>query len=158
MTDAEVAGVYRCVRGFLARKCGTEFEDSVQDAVLAVLVAHRAGKIHSGKPSVYAHGVAHYTYTHLVERTVRERRRRAPLTDRPSTAAWASPECTALARESEDLVALALSVMPPDFRDVWELELSGRTQAEICAALGITETQYRLRKSRGKMAAAAELS
>lgn len=74
-----------------------------------------------------------------------------PENERPIPAKEESPEQQVLAREKADIVRKVLWSMNPRDREILErFYLREETQEEICSAMGLNNTQFRLLKSRAK--------
>ncbi|HEU4753267.1 MAG TPA: RNA polymerase sigma factor [Armatimonadota bacterium] len=132
--DRLVGGHHARLRGFIARRVGT---DAVDDVLQETLLAGWTGLARFDRRSgfkAWLYGIA----LHKCVDSMRKRGRTSvevPLTD--ALAGWQSPEALYAAAELRETVRRAMDRLPPPQREVLELYYYAElTLAEIAAALG----------------------
>ena len=145
----------RGLRYFLSRKLGGhEYEDTVQDTLVAVIAAVRRGQIREPErlPG-FVRTIATRNAFLVIGKRVRSRQEveldagvnlYVPDTKH-------NPEKQAMIREHAELMRKALEMLPRRQREVLErFYLREQAPEQICSEMHLTETQFRLLKSRAK--------
>ena len=145
----------RGLRYFLSRKLGShEYEDTVQDTLVTVIAAIRKGQIREPErlPG-FVRTIAIRNAFLVIGKRVRSRQEveldagvnlYVPDTKH-------NPEKEAMVREHAELMRKALEALPPRQREVLErFYLREQTPEQICNEMRLTDTQFRLLKSRAK--------
>jgi RNA polymerase sigma-70 factor (ECF subfamily) len=147
--------VFRVLSGSLRRQIGSDdFEDRFHDLFIVVAEAIREGKLREpGALASYIHGVARISLWSKISvrmlhqrlsgslRQVVEMRGQAP-----------TPEGALADRERTNMMLQMLETLPAIQREILtRFYLNEETGEDICRAMGLTQTQFRLAKSRAKM-------
>jgi RNA polymerase sigma factor (sigma-70 family) len=142
------------IRFFLCRHLGPQdIEDRVHDSFVVLLQAIRSGEIREPDRlqgfvrTILRRQVASYVGTEI------QRRRESSTSESESPAvdSQGNPEVSAIRREKIDLVLKTLGRLSDRDREVLtRFYLHEESQEAICAAMQLTETQFRLLKSRAK--------
>jgi RNA polymerase sigma-70 factor, ECF subfamily len=146
----------RGMRLIVARRLGRpDFVDDVVNEVFRITIGNlRSGKLNDPCRLLgYIRSIIHHVVAGHIQDQIRERADQCidsvielRLADQRE-----SPEEILRRRESESLVNGTLSSLNPRDREILtRFYLDGETQEQICAAMGLTETQFRLLKSRAK--------
>lgn len=146
--------IFRTLSGSLRRQLGNlEFEDRVHDMFIVAVEAIREGKLRepAALPS-YIHGIARLSnFSHIGVKVRRERLSgslRHWVSIRTKTA---SPEDLLTQRERARIMRELLASLTEREREVLtRFYLREQTKEQICRELALTETQFRLSKSRAK--------
>lgn len=144
----------RGVRFFLWRQLGPQdMEDTVHDTFLTVAQAIRRGDVR--EPDKLMGFVWTIVRRHLatqIERTVNGRNQNVDLDGAARVLDYSpDPEWTAIVRQREMLAHRLLSEVSGRDREILvRFYLQEQPQEEICREMGLTETQFRLLKSRAK--------
>lgn len=156
MSGEEIYGLVRGERWRLLRDLGPEdWEDALHDAWVVAAGALARTDIDIGCPAAYVKGIV----AMLVRMTIRTRiHHRASLQpeDLNPEGWWAAdaapgPEALAIAAECERRARIVLGAMPGKDREIVErFYLLGQDAETIKSEMGLTETQFRLRKSRAR--------
>jgi RNA polymerase sigma factor (sigma-70 family) len=128
-------------------------EDILHDAFLTVVEALRRGEIREPERLMgFVRTIVRRQVASYIESAVHVRQQVAPLDVATLlTPAEASPEHRYMRRQRNQIVHSALERVSPRDRQIlvrfyyWE-----QTREEICAEMGLNETQFRLLKSRAK--------
>lgn len=146
--------VFRILSGSLRRQIGyQDFDDRVHDMFIVVVEAIRDGKLRepAALPS-YIHGVARLSLCSKIG--VRSRHDRLSGTLRHwvwSRCNNATPEETLADRERAQIMRDLLSTLTPKEREIiTRFYLHEESKDDICREMRLTETQFRLAKSRAK--------
>jgi RNA polymerase sigma factor (sigma-70 family) len=145
----------RRTRGYLyKRRVLADVEDRVNNVYLAVASAIRSGSLRQPealagfattivkRQAIAGIADAIRTRSHLVQLTGSER----VIDNRPD------PEMQAIQNQKKALMMKLLQEIAPRDREMLtRFYLHGQTPSEICREMGLTETQYRLCKSRAKV-------
>jgi RNA polymerase sigma-70 factor, ECF subfamily len=146
--------VFRTLSGSLRRQVGhEEFEDRVHDMFIVVVEAIREGKLREpGALPSYIHGVARLSVCSQIGVKVRRERLSGSLRQWVSVRTKAlSPEEQLQQRERIRLMKELLGTLSEREREILtRFYLHEHTKEQICADLALTETQFRLTKSRAK--------
>lgn len=144
----------RGIRFYLFRQLGyQELEDKVHDAFVIVVQAIRRGDLRDPERLMgFVRTVVRRQVVAHIDAAVQNRREQTSLhcglavSDRRS-----DPEQDAIARQQTDIMQRVLrSISWRDREILTRFYLLGHTQEQICTDLNLTETQFRLLKSRAK--------
>jgi len=142
------------VRFFLWRQLGPQdLDDRVHDVFLMVTQSIQRGELRAPERLMgYIRTVVRRQVAGQIEETVNARRSRVdidmgiPISDRA-----ANPERKAIEEQNMDLAMRILRSLPKRDREVlMRFYLDEQPAEEICRDLGLTDTQFRLVKSRAK--------
>jgi RNA polymerase sigma-70 factor, ECF subfamily len=146
--------VFRILSGSLRRQIGyQDFEDRLHDMFLVVVEAIRDGRLREATalPS-YIHGVARLSlFSHIGVRTRHERlsgslRHWVSIRQRTAT-----PEDALAEREREQIMKQLLGSLTVKEQEILtRFYLHEQTKQQICREMSLTDTQFRLTKSRAK--------
>jgi RNA polymerase sigma-70 factor (ECF subfamily) len=137
------------VRYFLARQLRREeIEDKVHDTFVAVVTAILAGQLlHAVSLPAFVKTVAQRQVMSYIRQTTR------PPPD-PADIEWqqsGDPEHELIEREEEEFARRVLEGLPEVDRQILRrFYVEGQSAEEICQAMKMTPTQFRLRKYRAK--------
>ncbi len=142
------------VRFMLFRQLGPEdLDDKIHDVFLIIAQAIRNGELREPSRLMgYIHTIVRRQIVGYIDRAVSMRRNRVELDfDEAVCDVHPDPEIAAIARENEQLALRVLQSIPKRDREVLtRFYLKEESPEEICRALDLTETQFRLIKSRAK--------
>jgi len=130
-----------------------EVQDRVHDTLVAVVVAIRKSQLKEPErlPGFVRTIAQRLAASHVAE-LVRQRAASADLSaihNMPYTAL--DPEQELIRRQQRQLAEKLLNALSPIDRQIlWRFYIEGETAQRICRQLGLTETQFRLRKNRAK--------
>ena len=142
------------IRYFLQRQLGPqELEDKIHDNFIIVVQAIRRGELREPerlmgfvRTIAQRHVAAHINEAVHVRRDKIQVDESTPLRDTSMT-----PEDSALNKEKLDLMVKTLRSMPSRDRELLtRFYLQEQTQEQICSEMRLTESQFRLMKSRAK--------
>jgi RNA polymerase sigma-70 factor (ECF subfamily) len=144
----------RGIRYYLCRQLGPqELEDKVHDTFLIVVKAIKRGDLREPERLMgFVRTVVRRQVAAYIENAVHTRREQ---TDLESGIAVAdrkqNPEQEAIVREKAELMQSALRALSQRDRDILvRFYLKEQPQEQICEEMALTETQFRLLKSRAK--------
>jgi RNA polymerase sigma-70 factor, ECF subfamily len=144
----------RGIRYYLCRQLGPqELEDKVHDTFLIVVNAIRRGDLREPERLMgFVRTVVRRQVAAYIEQAVHNRREQ---TDLESGVAVAdrkeNPEQEAMIHQKAELMKNVLSCLSQRDRDILvRFYLLEQTQEQICREMSLTETQFRLLKSRAK--------
>ncbi|MGB9606716.1 MAG: RNA polymerase sigma factor, partial [Bryobacteraceae bacterium] len=144
----------RGVRFYLCRQVGPEeLDDRVHDTFLIVVQAIRKGELRDPERLMgFVRTVVRRQVAAYIERAVQIRRGQTELhPGLPVSDARSNPELEAFARQKVEIMQKVLeSVSRRDREILIRFYLLGQTQQQICREMKLTETQFRLLKSRAK--------
>lgn len=144
----------RGIRYYLCRQLGPqELEDKVHDTFLIVVNAIRRGDLREPERLMgFVRTVVRRQVAAYIENAVHTRREQADLETGVSVAdRKENPEQEAMIRQKADLMKSALSALSQRDRDILvRFYLQEQPQEQICREMSLTETQFRLLKSRAK--------
>ena len=156
----DLYGVFsRSVRYYLYRQLGQQdLEDTLHDSFVAVTQAIRRGELREPERLMgYVWTVVRRNLAGSIERAVNQRNQRmevdgaARMFDRGP-----DPESTAIGKEHQMMAYRLLNEVPGRDREILvRFYLREQTQEEICREMQLTDTQFRLLKSRAKARFAA---
>ncbi len=141
------------VRFLIARALRPDdVEDQVHNVLLAVIEAIKGGVLREpGRLAAYIRGVARNVIRVEITHAVRDRARFAQAEAVELIDGRLSPEEQASLNERVELAKSVLLRFPPLDREiVTRFYLRGESKEQICGELGLTSTQFRLRKSATK--------
>ena len=142
------------IRYYLARQLGVqELEDKVHDTFLIVVNAIRRGDIREPERLMgFVRTVVRRQVAGYIENAVHTRRDETDLeTGIPVADRARNPEQEALAREKAALMKSALAALSERDREILvRYYLKEQPQEQICREMSLTDTQFRLIKSRAK--------
>ncbi len=144
----------RGIRYYLCRQLGPqELEDKVHDTFLIVVHAVKRGDLREPERLMgFVRTVVRRQVAAHIDNAVHTRREQADLESGVSVAdRKENPEQEAIIREEAELMKSALSALSQRDRDILvRFYLQEQPQEQICRELSLTETQFRLCKSRAK--------
>jgi RNA polymerase sigma-70 factor, ECF subfamily len=144
----------RGVRYYLHRQLGPqEIDDKVHDTFLIVVQAIQRGELREPQRLMgFVRTVVRRRVAAHIDQAVQGRRESAELDDTVRVAnREGSPEETALREQrTEIMVEILREISPRDREILTRFYIQEQPQEEICEAMGLSETQFRLLKSRAK--------
>ncbi len=144
----------RGIRYYLCRQLGPqELEDKVHDTFLIVVNAIKRGDLREPERLMgFVRTVVRRQVAAYIENAVHTRRDQTDLESGVTVADRKhNPEQEAMVREKAELMKSALESLSQRDRDILvRFYLKEQTQEQICNDMALTETQFRLLKSRAK--------
>jgi RNA polymerase sigma-70 factor (ECF subfamily) len=144
----------RGIRYYLCRQLGPqELEDKVHDTFLIVVNAIRRGDLREPERLMgFVRTVVRRQVAAYIEQAVHNRREQADLETGITVAdRKQNPEQEAMIRQKAELMESALSALSGRDREILvRFYLREQPQEQICKEMDLTETQFRLLKSRAK--------
>jgi RNA polymerase sigma factor (sigma-70 family) len=144
----------RGIRYYLCRQLGPqELEDKVHDTFLIVVNAIRRGDLREPERLMgFVRTVVRRQVAAYIEQAVHNRREQADLETGVTVAdRKQNPEQEAMIRQKSELMKSALNALSQRDRDILvRFYLHEQPQDQICKEMELTETQFRLLKSRAK--------
>ncbi len=144
----------RGIRYYLCRQLGPqELEDKVHDTFLIVVNAVRRGDLREPERLMgFVRTVVRRQVAAYIEQAVHNRREQADLETGITVAdRKQNPEQEAMMRQKAELMEIALSALSDRDREILvRFYLKEQPQEQICHEMDLTETQFRLLKSRAK--------
>ncbi len=144
----------RGIRYYLCRQLGPqELEDKVHDTFLIVVNAIQRGDLREPERLMgFVRTVVRRQVAAYIEEAVHTRREQADLESGISVAdRKQNPEQEAMLRQKAELMKSALDSLSQRDRDILvRFYLQEQPQEQICREMDLTETQFRLLKSRAK--------
>jgi len=144
----------RGIRYYLCRQLGPqELEDKVHDTFLIVVTAIQRGDLREPDRLMgFVRTVVRRQVAAYIEQAVHIRREQAELETGISVAdRTQNPEQEAMFRQKAELMKSALAALSQRDRDILvRFYLQEQPQEQICREMALTETQFRLLKSRAK--------
>jgi RNA polymerase sigma-70 factor, ECF subfamily len=144
----------RGIRFYLCRQLGPqELEDKVHDTFLIVVNAIRRGDLREPERLMgFVRTVVRRQVAAYIEQAVQTRREQAELETGISVAdRTQNPEQEAMVKQKAALMKSALDALSQRDRDILiRFYLKEQPQEQICQEMSLTETQFRLLKSRAK--------
>jgi RNA polymerase sigma-70 factor (ECF subfamily) len=142
------------IRYYLCRQLGPqELDDKVHDTFLIVVQAIRKGDLREPERLMgFVRTVARRQVAAHIDQAAQRRREEADLDiGTPIVDASQNPEEYAIARQRVDLMKEVLRGISERDREILtRFYLRGQSQERICREMGLSETQFRLLKSRAK--------
>jgi RNA polymerase sigma factor (sigma-70 family) len=144
----------RGIRFYLCRQLGPQdLEDKVHDTFLIVVQAICRGELREPDRLMgFVRTVVRRQVAAHIDRAVQARREQADLQCGTSISDGRSnPEQDAISRQRQDIMTVVLRSLSRRDREILtRFYLLGESQEQICGEMGLTETQFRLLKSRAK--------
>ncbi len=144
----------RGVRFYLCRQLGPQdLDDKVHDTFLIVVQAIRKGELREPERLMgFVRTVVRRQVAAQIDRSVQSRREQAELNSSAAVSDHRdTPEEAAILRQHEQVAETVLrSVSGRDREILTRFYLMEQTQQEICDEMNLSETQFRLLKSRAK--------
>ncbi len=144
----------RGMRYYLCRQLGPQdLDDRVHDSFLIVVQAIRRGDLREPERLMgFARTIVRRQIAGHIDVAVQQRKQHVDLdTSAPLPDSGLSPEAAAMTREEENLAVSVLKGISRRDREILtRFYLEEQTQEEICQDMGLSETQFRLLKSRAK--------
>ncbi|MGH9608178.1 MAG: RNA polymerase sigma factor [Bryobacteraceae bacterium] len=144
----------RGIRYYLCRQLGPqELEDRVHDTFLIVVNAIRRGDLREPERLMgFVRTVVRRQVAAYIEEAVHNRREQADLESGIAVADRSqNPEQAAILRQKTDLMRAVLECLSQRDRDILvRFYIQEQPQEQICREMALTETQFRLLKSRAK--------
>jgi RNA polymerase sigma-70 factor (ECF subfamily) len=144
----------RGIRYYLCRQLGPqELEDKVHDTFLIVVNAIRRGDLREPERLMgFVRTVVRRQVAAYIEQAVHNRREQADLETGITVAdRKQNPEQEAMLRQKAELMKSTLNALSQRDRDILvRFYLNEQSQEQICREMDLTETQFRLLKSRAK--------
>ena len=142
------------IRFMLFRQLGPDdLDDKVHDVFLIIAQAIRNGELREPSRLMgYIHTIVRRQIAAYIDSPVNLRRNRVEVDfDQSLCDAHADPENEMIERENQELALSVLQSIPKRDREVLiRFYFKEESPAQICQALNLTETQFRLIKSRAK--------
>lgn len=156
--DAAAAELYeqtnRGLRHFFIRQLGPEIaQDLTHDTMVAVLKAIRNGQLREpSKLGAFIHAIAKHMVRSQIKKQVAARNREVDLeTPGVDPRSADCPEREIHANQRIALISSVLSALDPRDQEILtRFYVREQSPDQICAEMGLTDTQYRLLKSRAK--------
>jgi RNA polymerase sigma-70 factor, ECF subfamily len=156
--DAGMEQLYKLfskgIRYYLCRQLGPqELEDKVHDTFLIVVNAIKRGDLREPERLMgFVRTVVRRQVAAYIETAVHTRREQTDLESGITVAdRKQNPEQEAMVKEKAQLMKSALAALSQRDRDILvRFYLQEQTQEQICREMSLTETQFRLLKSRAK--------
>jgi RNA polymerase sigma-70 factor (ECF subfamily) len=144
----------RGIRYYLCRQLGPqELEDKVHDTFLIVVNAIKRGDLREPERLMgFVRTVVRRQVAAYIETAIHTRREQTDLESGITVAdRKQNPEQEAIVREKAELMKSALEALSQRDRDILvRFYLQEQSQEQICEEMALTETQFRLLKSRAK--------
>lgn len=144
----------RGIRYYLCRQLGPqELEDKVHDTFLIVVNAIKRGDLREPERLMgFVRTVVRRQVAAYIEQAVHTRREQADLETGIAVADRSqNPEQSAMVKQKAELMKSALDALSKRDRDILiRFYLQEQPQEQICREMSLTETQFRLLKSRAK--------
>jgi RNA polymerase sigma-70 factor (ECF subfamily) len=144
----------RGIRYYLCRQLGPqELEDKVHDTFLIVVNAIKRGDLREPERLMgFVRTVVRRQVAAYIEQAVHNRKEQAELESGVAVAdRTENPEQKAIVRQKAELMKSALEALSKRDRDILiRFYLKEQPQEQICREMSLTETQFRLLKSRAK--------
>jgi RNA polymerase sigma-70 factor, ECF subfamily len=144
----------RGVRFYLCRQLGPQdLDDKVHDTFVIVVQAIRKGELREPERLMgFVRTVVRRQVAAQIDRAVQNRKEQAELDSTTSVCDRGnSPEEAAILRQHEEVAGAVLrSISRRDREILTRFYLMEQTQEEICETMHLSETQFRLLKSRAK--------
>lgn len=144
----------RGIRFYLLRQLGPrDLEDRVHDTFLIVVHAIRHGELREPERLMgFVRTIVRRQVAAHIERAIAVRRQQADLDSGMMVASHGdNPEESAISRQRREVALEVLrSVSRRDREILTRFYLLGQSQERICAEMNLTDTQFRLLKSRAK--------
>jgi RNA polymerase sigma factor (sigma-70 family) len=144
----------RGIRFYLCRQLGPqELDDKVHDTFLIVVQAIRRGDLREPERLMgFIRTIVRRQVAAYIEQAVHRRREQADIDSGVLLVdSGSSPEQSAIEKQRAELICSVLAKMSARDREILtRFYLREQTQEQICEEMSLTETQFRLLKSRAK--------
>ena len=144
----------RGMRYYLCRQLGPQdLDDRVHDCFLIVAQAIRRGELREPERLMgFARTIVRRQIAGHIDSAVQNRRQQVDLdTSAPVPDGGLNPEAAAMTRQQEQLAVSVLKAISRRDREILtRFYLDEQSQEQICQDMSLTETQFRLLKSRAK--------
>ncbi len=144
----------RGIRFYLCRQLGPqELDDKVHDSFVVVVQAIRKGELREPQRLMgFVRTIVRRQVAAHIDRAVQNRREQTEIDSSVRVAdPRENPEETAMFSQRKDLIQRVLSELGGRDREILtRFYLHEQSQEQICEEMGLTETQFRLLKSRAK--------
>ncbi|MGH9631652.1 MAG: RNA polymerase sigma factor [Bryobacteraceae bacterium] len=144
----------RGIRFYLCRQLGQqELEDKVHDTFVIVVQAIRRGDLREPERLMgFVRTVVRRQVAAHIDQAVQNRRDQADIDTGIAVAdVKANPEDTVIGREKAEIMVKVLRSLSSRDREILtRFYLHEQSQEQICSAMNLTDTQFRLLKSRAK--------
>jgi RNA polymerase sigma-70 factor (ECF subfamily) len=152
---SELYGLFsKGIRFYLCRQLGPqELDDKVHDTFLIVVNAVQRGDLREPERLMgFVRTIVRRQVAAYIDQAVQTRRELADMDGGVVVAdTHSNPEQKAIGKQNEDLMRQVLRSMSSRDRDIlMRFYLQEQSQEQICADMNLTETQFRLLKSRAK--------
>jgi RNA polymerase sigma-70 factor, ECF subfamily len=142
------------IRFYLCRQLGAqELDDKVHDTFVVVVQAIRRGELREPQRLMgFVRTIVRRQVAAHIDKVVHTRREQIDLDSSTRIAdPKGNPEDAAIFQERSELLDLVLSELPERDREILtRFYLNEQGQDQICSEMALTETQFRLLKSRAK--------
>jgi RNA polymerase sigma-70 factor, ECF subfamily len=142
------------LRFYLCRQTGPQdLEDRVHDVFIVIVEAIRRGEIREPERLMgFVRTVARRQVSAHIDRVVRARAKEIPVESESGIVdGGGTPEQAAIFRERKDLIKMVLSELSDRDREILtRFYLKEQSESKVCFEMVLTETQFRLLKSRAK--------
>lgn len=143
----------RGVRFYMCRHLGhQELEDKVHDTFVIVVQAIRKGELRDpGRLMGFVRTIVRRQVAACIDEAVSDRKDRMDLEAGAHLAGDGDPEESVIGQENADLIERVLLKLSERDREILKrFYLDDQSQEQICSEMGLSETQFRLLKSRAK--------
>jgi RNA polymerase sigma factor (sigma-70 family) len=144
----------RGIRYYLVRQLGPqELDDKIHDTFVVVVQAIKRGELREPERLMgFVRTVVRRQVAAHIDRAVQNRRERAEVDQNIQVVdPHGNPEESAISRQRRDLIQRVLSQLSGRDREILtRFYLYEQSQEQICSDMDLTETQFRLLKSRAK--------
>lgn len=143
----------RGVRFYMCRHLGhQELEDKVHDTFVIVVQAIRRGELREpGRLMGFVRTIVRRQVAACIDEAVSDRKDRMDLEAGANLAGSQDPEESVIGHENAELIEKVLRKMSDRDREILQrFYLDDQPQEQICNEMGLSETQFRLLKSRAK--------
>jgi RNA polymerase sigma-70 factor (ECF subfamily) len=144
----------RGIRYFVCRQLGPQdLDDRVHDCFLIVIQAIQRGDLREPERLMgFVRTVVRRQIAGHIETTVQVRQRQVEIDSTSPLAGYdMDPETAAISRQQQQILVAVLQAIPDRDREILKrFYLDHQTQERICQEMGLTDTQFRLLKSRAK--------
>ncbi|MBK9166403.1 MAG: sigma-70 family RNA polymerase sigma factor [Bryobacterales bacterium] len=143
----------RGIRFYLCRQLGTQdVEDKVHDTFVVVVEAIRSGELRDPNRLMgFVRTVVRRQVAAYITEAVTGRERLRPESEGTLSSHDVTPEEAAIESQQEEIMARILRGIPSRDREILtRFYLLEQPQHQICSEMNLTETQFRLLKSRAK--------
>lgn len=137
---------------FLSSQVAPDAEDLAQDVLLEAIAAIRAGRLDDpDRLAGYIRAIAHHKVCAKIGEYRTQRERFVDVLRFPLPANQVGPEEQVIINQRSELALKMLNELRPRDREVLRrFYLDGQSPEQICREMGLSDTQFRLLKSRAK--------